>query len=105
MKKVKIYLDYRCFPVWIYDDNGELINNGLPKELSGDKEVDDAFVEIQNIYDGLFLDSSTEFKYIGFKNDSDRQEFLKNIEHAISLIKAKLGDTYIIEKKIDIQEC
>lgn len=102
MQKIKIYLDYHCFPVWIYDDTGELINNDLPNELLGDKEVDDAFVEIQNIYDGLFLDNSTEFKYIGFKNESDRQEFLKMIEHAISLIKVKLGDTYIIEKKIDI---
>ncbi|MGI6086264.1 MAG: hypothetical protein ACOYIF_12695 [Acetivibrionales bacterium] len=102
MKKVKIYLDYRCFPVWIYDDNDELINNDLPKELSGDKEIDDAFVEIQNIYDGLFLDNSTEFKYIGFKSKSDKQKFLKIIDDAINLIKIKLGDSYIIEKKIDI---
>ena len=102
MQKLKIYLDYRCFPVWIYDDNDELINNDLPKELSGDKEIDNAFVEIQNIYDGLFLDTSTEFKYIGFKSELDKQKFLKIIEDAISLIKIKLGDSYIIEKKINI---
>lgn len=102
MQKIKIYLEYHCFPVWIYNDNEELINNDLPTELLGDKEVDDAFVNIQNIYDGLFLDSSTEFKYIGFKNESDIQNFLKVIEDAINLIKVKLGDTYIIEKKIDI---
>lgn len=102
MQKVKIYLDFRCFPVWIYDDNDELINNDLPKELSGEKEIDDAFVEIQNIYDGLFLDNPTEFKYIGFKSELDKQKFLKIIEDAISLIKIKLGDSYIIEKKINI---
>lgn len=103
MQKIKIYLEYRCFPIWIYDDDhDELKNNDLPMELLGDKEVDDAFVNIQNIYDSLFLDSLTEFKYIGFKSESDRREFLKLLEQAINLIKAKLGDTYIIEKEIDI---
>lgn len=102
MHKIKIYLDYRCFPVWIYDDNEELVNNDLPSELLEDKEVDDAFIKIQNIYDGLYLDSLTEFKYIGFNNESDRQNFIRMIEDAISLVKVKLGDTYIIESKIDI---
>ncbi|WP_017472894.1 hypothetical protein [Amphibacillus jilinensis] len=102
MKKIKIYLDYRCFPVWIYDDNEMLVKNDLPLELIGDKELDDVFVNIQNIYDGLFLDNSTEFNFIGFKSESDREEFLKMIEDAINLIKVKLDDTYIIENKIDI---
>lgn len=102
MKKVKIYLDYHCFPVWIYNENGELINNDLPKELMEDKEVDNVFVEIQNFYDGLFIDNSIEFKYNGFKSDLDKQRFLKMIEEAINLIKSKLDDSYIIEQKIDI---
>ncbi len=101
MLKIKIYLDYRCFPVWIYN-NGELISNDLPKELSEDKEVDNAFVEIQNIYDSLFLNNSTEFKYIGFSSESDKQRYIKMIDDAVSLIEAKLGDSYAIEKKIDV---
>lgn len=102
MKKIKTYLDYHCFPVWVYNDNGELINNDLPKELSEDKEVDDAFVEIQNIYDGLFLDNSTEFKYIGFSSESDRKRYLKMIDDAVNLITSKLSDSYVIEKKVDV---
>lgn len=102
MKKIKIYLDYRCFPLWIYDDNEDLVDNDLPKELSEDKEVDDAFVEIQNVYDSLFLDNSTEFRYIGFINDSDKDKFIEMIDDAVSLIESKLGDAYVIEKKIDV---
>ncbi len=102
MKKIKIYLDYLCFPVWIYNDDGELINNDLPKELSKDKEVDDVFVEIQNIYNNLFLNSSTEFKYIGFSTELDRQKYLKMIDDAVNILKSKLDNLYVIEKKIDI---
>lgn len=71
-------------------------------ELSEDKEVDNAFVEIQNIYDSLFLNSSTEFKYIGFSSKSEKQRFIKMINDAVSLIESKIGDSYIIEKNIDI---
>lgn len=102
MKKIKIYLDYHCFPVWIYDGNGELIDNDLPKEVSKDKEVDDIFVEIQNIYDGLFLDNSAEFKYKGFSCESDKKKYLKMIDNAVNLIKSKLDDSYVIENKVDI---
>lgn len=102
MKKIKIYLDYRCFPIWIYDDNGDLVDNDLPKELSKDKEVDDAFVEIQNVYDNLFYDNSIEFKYIGFSNESDKEKFMKMIDDAVNLIVSKLGYSYLIEKKIDV---
>ncbi|WP_099192867.1 hypothetical protein [Tepidibacter mesophilus] len=102
MKKIKIYLDYHCFPVWVYNDNGELIRNDLPKELSEDKEVDDAFVEIQNMYDDLFLDNSIEFKYIGFSSELDKQKYLKMIDNAVNLIKSKLGNSYNIEKKVDV---
>lgn len=102
MKKIRIYLDYRCFPLWIYDDNGDLLDNDLPKELLEDKEVDDAFVEIQNVYDSLFLDNSTEFRYIGFSNISDKERFIKMIDEAVNLIVFKLGDSYVIEKEIDV---
>lgn len=102
MRRIKIYLDYHCFPVWIYDDNGDLLDNDLPKELSKDMKVDNAFVEIQNVYDGLFLDNSTEFRYIGFSNESDKERFIKMIDDAVSLIASRLGDSYIIEKEIEV---
>lgn len=68
-------------PVWIYNENGELIDNDLPKELSTDEDIDNAFVEI-HIYDGLFLNNSTEFRYIGFKSESDKQRFLKKLDES-----------------------
>lgn len=102
MKKIKIYFDYQCFPIWIYDDNGEMIGNDLPKELIDDKELDYAFVKLQNIYDKLFTDDSIEFKYIGFSSKSDREEYLKMIDDSVNILKVKLADSYDIEVKIEV---
>lgn len=40
MEKIKIELDYKCFPVWIYNDNNELVTNDLPEYLIGDETID-----------------------------------------------------------------
>jgi hypothetical protein len=102
MKKMKIYLDYQCYPIWVYDDNGDLICNDLPEELIKDKQLDETFVKIQNIYDNLFVDDSIEFKYIGFSNKEDREEFLKLIDNEVNKLKTKISDLYIFEEKIEI---
>ncbi|AKA70510.1 hypothetical protein [Clostridium scatologenes] len=102
MKKIKIYLDYKCFPIWIYNDKGELIGNDLPKELADDKQADEVFVKIQNIYDNLFINDLIEFKYIGFSSEIDREGYLKMIDDAVKLLKIKLGDLYVIEEKIEV---
>lgn len=102
MSKIKVYLDYQCFPIWVYDDNGILIDNVLPKELEEDKNVEDSLIEIQNIYDGFFIDNAIEFKFIGFRSEPDRLNFLTKIDDAINLLKIKVGDLYSIENKINI---
>ncbi len=58
MEKIKIELDYKCFPVWIYNDNNELETNDLPEYLIGDETIDYIFVEIQKTYDNLFVDNN-----------------------------------------------
>lgn len=40
MKKIKVQLEYRCFPIWLYDENGNLIDNDFPASLIGDPEID-----------------------------------------------------------------
>lgn len=36
MKKIRILLDYRCCPIWVFDEKGELMRNDLPDELRND---------------------------------------------------------------------
>ena len=33
MKKIKIFLHYQCYPLWAYDEEGELICNNIIDEL------------------------------------------------------------------------
>lgn len=104
MNTLIIRLEYGCFPVWIYNDNGELILNDLPWELSADQEIDEAFIEIQNIYDSLFIHDSAEAEYIGFQSESEKLDFLQIIDNAINLIKMKMGTLYVIEKRFRAHE-
>ena len=47
MKVIKIKFEYGCFPVWIYGENNELIENDLPPYLIGDSDIDPKFLNIQ----------------------------------------------------------
>ena len=101
MKKIKIMPEYKCFPVWIYGENDELIENDLPPHLIGDNEIASKLVHIQEIYDGLYLDTEKEFKYTGFKENEQREAFFRDLHSAINLLKSKLNDEYIIEDNTD----
>lgn len=101
MKVIKIKFEYGCFPVWIYGENDELIENDLPPYLIGDNDIDSKFVCIQQIYDGLYLDDGKEFRYIGFKDSDKRETFLKDLFLAIDFLENKLNDEYIIEDNKD----
>lgn len=101
MKVIKIKFEYGCFPVWIYGENNELVENDLPPYLIGDSDIDPKFVCIQEIYDSLYLDDGKEFKYIGFKENEEKEIFFRELLLAINLLKDKLEDEYIIEDNID----
>ena len=97
MKKIRISLEYGCFPVWIYDKNNQLVDNDLPSELIGERDIDPSFVRIQEIFDSLFLNDKKEFKYVGFKEDDQRESFLRDISSTIELLRSKLSDEYVVE--------
>ena len=101
MKVIKIKFEYGCFPVWIYGENDELIDNDLPPYLVGDSDVDPKFVRIQELYDSLYLNDGKEFKYIGFKENEERESFFRELLLAIKLLKDKLDDEYTIEDNME----
>ncbi len=100
--KVKIYLDYQCYPIWIYDEKGSLIDNDLPKEIIDDKQLGDEFMRLQQMYDSLFIDNSIEFKYNGFSNEKDKEKYIEEMNIAISKLKSKVGEIYKFEVKINL---
>lgn len=72
----------------------------MPPYLIGDSDIDPKFLNIQKIYDSLYLDDGKEFKYIGFKEAEKRENFFRELLLVINLLKNKLNDEYIIEDSV-----
>lgn len=97
MKTIKINFEYKSFPVWIYDENGNLIANDLPDYLIGNELIDPVFVKLQQDYDALYLDDGKDFKYNGFSNPAEEKDFNDRVEAAISKLKELLTESYAIK--------
>ena len=41
MRAIRIQLEYKCYPVWLYDDDGIIGDTALPPELSDDRELEE----------------------------------------------------------------
>jgi hypothetical protein len=102
MVKIKLFLEYQCYPMWIYDEKDELVDNVLIEELKGELEIDKMLAEIQSIYDALFEDNDISFEYKGFTLETEKEVFIQKIENVVSLIKEKVGNMYLFENRITI---
>ena len=76
IKKIRVVLDYGCYPVWLYDEDGDLIDTLLPEEIRSNVELDSKFDDLQSRYEALFINNSKEFSFVGFKNEYEKQKFL-----------------------------
>lgn len=101
IKTLRIMLEYHCYPVWLYDEEGMVVDTLLPEELRDDVELDSRFDDLQARYDALFVDNACEFDYIGFKNEEDKRVFLKDWECAVSELRRKTQGRYEIIDEIE----
>ncbi len=104
MVKLKLSLEYCCYPLWIYSANGDFIDNNFPKELESNMMIDKLLDEIQKEFDNLFIDNEIEFKYIGFKNTSSKELFNLKIKRVEKLILNTLGTAGVLLNNIDIEK-
>lgn len=102
VKKIKLYLDYKCFPLWIYDENDVLVDNDLVEELATNVEIESELVKIQEEYDNLFMDSEKEFSFLGFKDKYQKEAFVSRVKEIHTKIKRVVGEYYIVEDVVDI---
>ena len=102
LKKIRVMLDYRCYPVWLYDEDGDIIDTLLPEELRDDKELDEKFDDLQARYDGLFIDNDHEFEFVGFSSEEQKRDFLADWDKVVSELKEKVGSKYPIVDDIGL---
>ena len=73
--------DYQCYPIGIYDENGDFIDNDLVAEIEKDDNMITMLEERQDMYDSLYLNNKEEFKYIGFNSDIDKRKFEEKVQY------------------------
>ena len=66
-------LEYNTYCIWLYDEDGEIIDNDNPSEWEDDKELTDAFMAVSNLYDTFYIDNEKEFKYVGCPDEDTRK--------------------------------
>lgn len=98
MQTIKINFEYGAFPVWIYDDEGNFIENSLPSYLLKNEELQTMFDNLQIKYDSLFIDNPTNFEYKGFESKNAESEFYKQVQEAKEKLNALNNGSFVISK-------
>ena len=102
LSKLRILLEYHSYPVWLYDEDGDVIDTLLPEELRADHELDQKFDDLQARYDALFIDTTHEFSFVGFGTDAEKELFLRNMDAAVAELTAKVDGRYPIINDINL---
>lgn len=97
MRAIKIQLEYKCYPVWLYDDDGIVEDTALPPELSDDRELDDRFRSIQERFDATYVDTPTVFYNRGFATPEEEADFSSDLAAAVALLAEKCPEGYLLE--------
>ena len=100
VKKIRLILDYGCYPVWLYDENGSIVDTLLPEELRSDRELDSKFDDLQARYDALFIDNQHEFSFVGFNNADERDAFFRDWRDDYDELVEKTNGRYTIIDEI-----
>lgn len=96
MKKVTVKFEYQCFPLWIYE-NDCFVDNIFPEILDDNEELEKIFDELQEMFDSLYIDNDIEFSYIGFNDESQKENFVKSVCDAVDKLKVKLKNDYVVD--------
>ena len=70
-------LEYECYPLWIYDEKGSLIDNDLIDEIKKDDTLCGMLEGLQTEFERLYVNNQIEFKYVGFSSENAKQNFAK----------------------------
>lgn len=102
-KEIRLMFDYQCYPIWIYDEKGEFIDNNLVEQIENEDNMVEMLEELQDMFDSLYLNNKEEFRYIGFASDDDRKKFEENVIQVYNNLCTLLSEKYIVKNMVDIQ--
>ena len=96
-------LSYHNSPLWLYDGNGKFLRNGLPS-IEEDPVISALLLKIRWLYDGLFVDTTQIFEFIGFQALDEEQYFEDLIRQVIPLIQEKVSGRYRFKVNLEYKK-
>ncbi|MBR3329915.1 MAG: hypothetical protein IKG25_01690 [Mogibacterium sp.] len=99
---IRLMLEYNTYCVWLYDEDGFVIDNDNPPELADDEELTNAFMAVSDLYDSFFIDNDKEFRYVGCPGDETREALKSLIDRAVEILTIKNNGKYNIQNDIDL---
>ena len=101
MKKIIFMPEYHCSPIWVYNENDELLDNYLPDDLNDESELTCLLKEIAREYDNLYENNEVVFEFRGFQDELSKRLFFDKVSRAIDLLVSEAGKRYEVEVKIN----
>ncbi len=102
IKKIRLMLEYNTYPIWLYDEDDDIIDNDNPPEWDDDKVLTDAFMAVSDLYDTFFIDNKQEFRYVGCKDEKTLQQLNDAIAYAVKILMDKNNGKYEIVNDIEL---
>lgn len=101
---IRVMLEYGTYPIWLYDEDNEILDNDNPPEWDNDKELTDAFMAVSDLYDTFFVDTPQVFEYIGCPDEATKQKLSDLFDKAMKILIKKNNGKYKIWNSVDIDK-
>ena len=100
IEKIRLLLEYGTYPLWLYDENGLVIDNDNPPEWKDDRKLTSAFMELSDYYDSFFINNEKVFEYKGIQNKEDSDRLRTLYITAKKILLEKNRGKYLIQDDI-----
>ena len=100
VKKIRLLLEYNTYPIWLYNEDDEVVDNDNPPEWDDDQRLTEMFMAVSDLYDTFFIDNNREFTFVGCPNIETREKLISLIESAVSYLIDKNQAKYTIQNDI-----
>ena len=102
MKKIRYFFEYKCSPIWIYDEDMEVDNIDIT-ELPINTYLKEEIIELDRLYQETYND---DYPAESLHNDKIRNYiFTKRAIESAKLLKKELGENFSFFYYLIDMEC
>ena len=101
MKKLQLLLEFGCYPIWSYDEEGILIEDDFPRDDKPTERLEELKALISDEFDSLYINNEHEFSSKGFDSKEDARKFIAHLDEFRVLVKERYSKDYQIVDDFD----